>query len=96
MTKGNTVATKKLMEIAQRAISTRLAQNISQIDLAKNSGISRIVIQRLEAGRGCTLENLIRIMSTLSQIDQADHIFPAYEIKSQTLRKKAGKTKVTA
>jgi transcriptional regulator with XRE-family HTH domain len=52
-------------EIGRRLESMRLAQNISQTDLAAEAGVSRRTITRLENGGGISVETLIRIMRAL-------------------------------
>ncbi len=65
-----------LTTIGERAEQQRLNQNISQTDLAKRAGVARIVVQRLESGRGCTIESLIRILRILGLLNQLDTFLP--------------------
>ncbi len=65
-----------LAGLGERVNSQRLNKDITQAELAKRSGVARIVVQRLESGRGCTLENLIRILRALGLLDQLNVVLP--------------------
>ena len=47
----------------------RLNKNISQEELSKKSGISRITIARLEAGKAINLLTLIQLLRALDELD---------------------------
>lgn len=61
-----------LILLGERISRQRLNQNITQAELAKRAGMARIVVQRLENGLGCKLENLIRILRALGLIEQLE------------------------
>jgi transcriptional regulator with XRE-family HTH domain len=63
-------------EIGRRLESLRLAQNISQSDLAAEAGVSRRTITRLENGGGISVETLIRIMRALGIGNRLDALLP--------------------
>jgi transcriptional regulator with XRE-family HTH domain len=63
-------------EIGRRLESIRLAQNISQSDLASEAGVSRRTITRLENGGGISVETLIRIMRALGIEQRLDTLLP--------------------
>jgi transcriptional regulator with XRE-family HTH domain len=63
-------------EIGQRLESIRLAQNISQSDLAAEAGVSRRTITRLENGGGISVETLIRIMRALGIANRLEALLP--------------------
>lgn len=65
-----------LRALGERASQQRLNKDISQTELAKRAGVGRIVVQRLEGGRGCTLESLIRILRALGLLQQLDSVLP--------------------
>jgi transcriptional regulator with XRE-family HTH domain len=79
-----------LAEIGDRISRRRLNQNVSQIELARLAGISRIVVQRLESGLGCKLESLIQILRGLNLIDQLDTFLPEQGISPIQLAKLKG------
>ena len=65
-----------LRVIGERAGQQRLNKDISQTELANRAGVALIVVQRLESGRGCTLESLIRILRALGKLGQFDALLP--------------------
>ena len=62
--------------LGARVNRQRLNQNVTQTELAKRAGLARIVIQRLENGLGCKLENLIRILRALGLLEQLETFLP--------------------
>ena len=85
-----------LAEIGERISRQRLNRNITQTDLAVQAGVARIVVQRLEGGRGCTLGNLIRIMRALGILEQLDAILQASELSPLQLAKLKGRERLRA
>jgi len=85
-----------LSEIGERVSRQRLNRNITQTDLAVQAGVARIVVQRLESGRGCTLENLIRIARVLGMLEQLDAFLQAPELSPLQLAKLKGHERVRA
>ena len=65
-----------LILLGDRINRQRLNQNMAQVALAKHAGVARIVVQRLENGLGCKLENLIRILRVLGLLTQLETFLP--------------------
>lgn len=65
-----------LILLGERINRQRLNQDITQAELAKRAGVARIVVQRLESGLGCKLENLIRILRALGLLQQLETFLP--------------------
>ena len=65
-----------LTALGERAARQRLNQNVTQNELVKRAGVTRIVVQRLEDGRGCTLESLLRVLRALGLLNQLDLFLP--------------------
>jgi transcriptional regulator with XRE-family HTH domain len=63
-------------EIGRRLEAIRLAQNISQTDLAAEAGVSRRTITRLENGGGISVETLIRILRALGIASRLEALLP--------------------
>jgi predicted transcriptional regulator len=82
--------------IGERIKQERLNQNLTQVSLAQKGGISVIVIQRLEGGRGCTLENLIRTLRSLNKLDQLDLFLPEPGVSPIELARLAGRQRKEA
>lgn len=56
-------------EISRNLRQMRLNKNISQAELAKVAGLSRITISRLEAGRDVTILTIIQVLRALGKLD---------------------------
>ncbi len=68
---------KLVLEIlGRRARQERINQNITQKDLALRAGVGRIVVQRLEGGKGCALGAFVRILRALGRLTQIDLFLP--------------------
>ncbi|MBN2188688.1 MAG: helix-turn-helix transcriptional regulator [Chitinispirillaceae bacterium] len=85
-----------LTEIGERISRYRLNQNVTQVSLARLSGVTRIVVQRLENGFGCNLESLIQILRALDCIDQLDSFLPEPGISPIQLAKLRGHGRLRA
>ncbi len=85
-----------LIEIGDRINRQRLNRNITQAALASHAGVARTVVQRIEGGQGCTLENLIRILRALGLLDQMDAFLPVPEISPLQLVKLHGRKRQRA
>lgn len=65
-----------LAEIGRRLAHTRLERNLSQEQLAVESGVSKATIERLEAGAPIKSTSLIRVLRALGRLDALDHLLP--------------------
>lgn len=65
-----------LAELGSRLARTRLERNLSQHDLAREAGVGRATVERLESGRGATLTNTIRVLRALDLLDALDRLVP--------------------
>ena len=54
----------------------RIAKNLGQIATAEKAGISEKALRNLEAGRGSTVESLLRILKALDSLDGLQLIVP--------------------
>jgi len=77
--------------LGERAKLERLNQNLTQVELARRAGIDRIVLTRLENGKGCTLRSLIRILRSLGKIDHLDMFLPEPGVSPIQLAQLAGR-----
>lgn len=62
--------------LGQRMARKRLERNLTQDDLAKEAGVSRATVRRLEAGRSTQLANLIRILGALGLAQNFGSLVP--------------------
>lgn len=83
-------------EIGRRLKKTRLNLDISQAELARDTGVSRRTITNAENGRGCTLSNLIAILRHLGKLDALDAFIPDPGISPIQLSKLKGQERMRA
>jgi len=65
-----------LQELGQRIARYRLNRNMTQGELATESGISTPTVQRLEKGHSTQATNLIRILRTLKLLENLEALVP--------------------
>ncbi len=63
-------------ELGQKLERLRLSKNINQTTLAREAGVSRRTITRLENGEGISLDTLIRVMRALGVVDRFATLLP--------------------
>lgn len=66
-----------LVELGDRLAATRLERNLTQAGLAREAGVSRITVVRLEAGGAVNLRSFLRILRVLDLLDALDRLVPA-------------------
>ena len=80
--------------LGQRLEAARLHRNINQSALAKQAGVSRRTITRLENGHGVSLDTFIRVCSALGFVDHLANLFPEAQISPvERVRRKGGERK---
>ena len=62
--------------LGDRVARRRLARNLTQAQLARDAGVSKRTMARLEAGESTQLTNLIRIIRALGLIAHLDALIP--------------------
>jgi transcriptional regulator with XRE-family HTH domain len=65
-----------LAEIGQRLARHRLNRNLTQAELAKEAGVSKRTLVRLEGGESTQLTNLIRVLRALGLLANLDAFIP--------------------
>jgi transcriptional regulator with XRE-family HTH domain len=85
-----------LAVVGGRIRQERLNQNLTQATLAEISGTARIVVQRVEGGKGCSLRSLIRLMRALGKLDQMDTLLPDPGVSPLALARFAGRVRKQA
>jgi len=63
-----------LRELGNRLKQTRLERNITQDRLAREAGVAKTTVERLESGGGVQLESFIRILRALDLLDRLDAV----------------------
>ena len=82
--------------LGSRVRQERLNQNKTQVRLSHAAGVSRIVMNRLENGRGCTLGSFIRVLRALGKLDQAGLLLPEPGISPLELARMGGRVRLEA
>lgn len=65
-----------LRELGSRLARTRLERNVSQEQLAREAGVAKTTVERVESGREVRLTSLVRILRALGQLDALDRLIP--------------------
>jgi transcriptional regulator with XRE-family HTH domain len=65
-----------LGELGRRFARYRLDRNLTQAQLAREAGVSRRTVERIEAGESAQLASFIRILRALELIDNVDALVP--------------------
>jgi putative transcriptional regulator len=63
-------------DLGQRLVQLRLARNVNQQQLAREAGVSRRTITRLENGESVSLDTLLRVMRALDVIGRVSALLP--------------------
>lgn len=83
-------------EIGQRIKRTRIKRNITQLELANKTGLSRVAISKIERGYGANLSSLIEILRMLDILHNLEYLFPKDELSPLELIKIQGKKRKRA
>ena len=80
-----------LLEIGHRLSRRRLELELTQADLAREAGVAKRTVERLEAGESTQVANLIRILRTLNLLDAINAAIPESGPRPMELLKLKGK-----
>lgn len=58
----------------------RLRQNLGQVELARRAGTALNVVKNLEAGKGCTISSLIKLLRVLGNVEWLLSLAPEISI----------------
>lgn len=65
-----------LRTLGERLERARLERNRTQRELAREAGISKRTVERIEAGESTQLSNLVRLLRALGLLDRMDLLVP--------------------
>ncbi len=85
-----------LLEIGQRLSARRVVLDLTQAELAKEAGVSKRTVERIEAGESTQTATLIRILRVLQLLINLDAMLPATGPRPMDLLKLQGKTRQRA
>lgn len=80
-----------LVQLGHRIKRTRIQQEYSQVALSERAGVGTATLQRMEAGRGGTLESFTKVLRGLGRLDAFDAVLPEPEISPLQLAKRRGR-----
>lgn len=63
-------------QLGEQIRQLRIAKNLTQFSAAEKAGISERAMKDLEAGRGSTVETLLRVLKALDSLAGLDLIVP--------------------
>jgi len=65
-----------LDEIGQRLAQRRIGSHLTQAELARQAGVGRSTVERMEAGRSTQISSFIRVLRVLNLLEQFFNLFP--------------------
>jgi len=71
--------------LGERLRRLRLRRDLDQLQTAAKAGISEKALRNLEAGRGSTVETLLRVLKALDAIDGLDALAPPVTVSPLAL-----------
>jgi|SRR5579859_425809 len=83
-------------ELGRRLAAERIAQQFTQAQLAKEAGVSKRTVERLEDGSSSTLANLIRCLRALNRLEGLEALLPDPQPNPVSVLKLRGKTRQRA
>lgn len=66
----------RMRDLGRRIETYRISRRIKQEELADLAGLSRVTLGKLEAGKGATLDSLLRVLRALGLDDRILNLVP--------------------
>lgn len=85
-----------LAELGRRIARHRLAREWSQAELAREAGVGKRTLERIEAGGSAQLVNLVRVFRALDLLPALEQVLPDPGPRPMELLKLAGKRRQRA
>ena len=79
-----------LQELGQRLERCRIDAGLTQAALAKEAGIGKRTLERLEAGDSTQLKNLLRVLRVLGLLEAFDAAIPEARVRPADVVKRQG------
>jgi transcriptional regulator with XRE-family HTH domain len=80
-----------LAELGSRVAGRRVVMGLTQAQLAKQAGVAKRTLERLEAGESSQLVTLIRVLRSLDAMAGVEQLLSAPEQSPMALLKERGK-----
>jgi len=74
-------------ELGRRIRQLRLSRNIDQRAAAEKAGVARAALQNLEAGRGSSVQTLLRVLKALNYLEGIEILAPQPTVNPLALLK---------
>lgn len=85
-----------LTELGARLTHRRITLQLTQADLALQSGVAKRTVERIEAGASAQLSTLIRLLRVLELLNELERLIPAAQPGPMELLKYRGKPRQRA
>ena len=85
-----------LTGIGERIAHRRIEQQFTQADLAKQAGVAKRTVERIEAGASAQMSSIIRIFRVLDLLQNLDRMLPETGPGPMELLKRKGKVRQRA
>jgi len=63
-------------ELGKRIKATRLKKKLSQMEVARRTGISAFTVSQMENGKNTSLSSLVAVMRVLKLLENFDNLIP--------------------
>ncbi|MDE2112084.1 MAG: helix-turn-helix domain-containing protein [Alphaproteobacteria bacterium] len=85
-----------IADLGLRLAQTRVARNLTQMELADAAAVSKRTIERLETGQSVQLSNLVRALTALGLADHINLLAPVSGPRPMDLFRHQGKSRKRA
>ena len=97
MTDFSTLGDNAVLEaLGKRLGQRRIAQGLTQAELAREAGVSKRTVERIEAGAAAQTLNLVRILRVLNLLPELGQLVPETGPRPMDLLKLKGKARKRA
>lgn len=79
------------IELGSRLRQLRLRRNLDQRETAAKAGVSEKAVRNLEAGRGSTVETMLRVMKAIDALDGLQALAPEPRVDPLALLRQPAK-----
>jgi transcriptional regulator with XRE-family HTH domain len=76
--------------LGKQLLELRITKNLDQITTAEKAGISERALRNLEAGRGSSVETLVRVLKALNSLDGLRLLAPKPTVSPMALLRHSG------
>ncbi len=81
-----------LTELGSRIGAARLARDLTQAELAREAGVSKRTLERIEAGQSAQTTSFIRVLRGLGLLDRLELLLPPSRPGPMELLRRSGRT----